>query len=79
MTHGVIVMAPGMPAGGTHIVPAIVMRQGKLEREVRSRAVRRQVDKNKMKHHPAMDMGQAMDGVVVWQCGEEAVEAEARQ
>jgi hypothetical protein len=38
-------------------------------------AVRRQVDK--MKHHPAMDMRQAADGVVVWQCREETVEAEA--
>ena len=38
-------------------------------------AVRRQL--GKMKHHPAMDMRQAADGVVVWQCREETVEAEA--
>jgi hypothetical protein len=36
-------------------------------------AVRRQVDK--MKHHPAMDMQQAADGAVVWQCCEETIEA----
>jgi hypothetical protein len=40
-------------------------------------AVRRQVDK--MKHHPAMDMRQAVDGVVMWQCHAETVEAEAGQ
>jgi hypothetical protein len=38
-------------------------------------AVRRQVDT--IKHHPAMDMRQAADGVVVWQCHAETVDAEA--
>jgi len=38
-------------------------------------AVRRQLDK--MKHHPDMGMRQAADGIVVWQCREETVEAEA--
>ncbi len=40
-------------------------------------AVRRQVDK--MKHDSAMDRWQAADGVVVWQCRKETVEAEAER
>jgi hypothetical protein len=40
-------------------------------------AVRRQVDT--IKHHPAMDMRQAADGVVVWQCHAETVDAEAER
>jgi len=38
-------------------------------------AVRRQL--GTIKHHPAMDMRQAADSVVVWQCREETVDAEA--
>jgi hypothetical protein len=40
-------------------------------------AIHRQVDK--MKHHPAMDMRQAADGAVVWQCHAETVETGARR
>jgi hypothetical protein len=38
-------------------------------------ALRQSVDV--VKHHPAMDMRQAADGAVVWQCRGETVEAEA--
>jgi hypothetical protein len=30
-----------------------------------------------IKHHPAMDMRQAADGIVVWQCREDTVEVGA--